>query len=78
MRRERYIDDARRYAGRASRVAGDYAEDARDRLRRGASQMQAGAGDYADEFGSRIAEHPLPYVLAAALLGFVLGRVFRT
>ncbi len=77
MRTDRYIDDARGYADRARRVAQDYADDARSRVQRGAGRVQAGANEYADQFGTRVADHPLPYVMAAALLGFVLGRIFR-
>jgi ElaB/YqjD/DUF883 family membrane-anchored ribosome-binding protein len=77
MRTDLYIDNARDYANQARRVASDYADDARGRMQRGAGRVQAGAQEYADHFGTRVSDHPLPYVMAAALLGFVLGRVFR-
>lgn len=77
MHTDRYVDEARTYAKQARRMAGRYADDAGGRLRRGAHDMQAGAEYYADAAGSRIADHPLPYVLVAALLGFVFGRLFK-
>ena len=76
-----YADTARGYAGdyadEGMRAARAMAGEARGHLQRGAGQLRDGAQDYADEFGGRIADHPLPYVMAAALLGFVLGRIFR-
>ena len=77
QRYQRVAEEMRREAERASKVARERVDTAVTGLRQGYTKVRKDAGRLSEDVGEYVRDNPGKSLLVAAVVGFLLGLLFR-
>jgi ElaB/YqjD/DUF883 family membrane-anchored ribosome-binding protein len=77
QRYQRVAEEMRREAERAGKVAREKVDTAVSGLRQGYGKMSKNVGNYSEDVTDYVRDNPGKSLLVAAIVGFVVGLLFR-